>query len=619
VFGTSILVTAVFGSPQIVVAQNEFSSLVLLVGLLALSMFAINSILIAILSSLIHGKRFLAVWRNNCYDTIIIYLMGAVVAGVSIEALTVGNVSIYVLAVAVGIFAAIFFTFRRFVNDVKGSAAEIQNIERKRAEQAERHLAELENYVTQLEESGEALRESREKFKYAAFHDALTDLPNRNKFIEVIDEMIAAGETNFAFLFLDLNGFKTINESLGYSIGDKLLQTVAARIAGVIETTCLFGRFGGDEFAVLIPSITADSHAPAVSKRIVACISQPFILGPHNVFTGASVGIAFGNEKYSRAEEILRDADIAMYQAKDKQKPYVIFDPEMHENAVRRMEIETDLRLAVERKEFELFYQPIVGMSDLSLCGFEALVRWNHPKRGLVSPADFIPIAETTGLVIPMTIDILRTGCMQLVEWERRLERPGLLMLSVNLSVTHFADPALVDQIKEIMKESGISPSSLKLEITESAVMENAESAIAMLQRIKAAGVSISIDDFGTGYSSLSYLHKFPLDYLKIDRSFVSAMDDGTENREIVRTIIALAKALKLSIIAEGIETKEQLQKLRTLGCEFGQGYLFSRPLPVSEIDGLLNDDNHWKDLGDFGDMTAQVNANAPIELITMQ
>jgi EAL domain-containing protein (putative c-di-GMP-specific phosphodiesterase class I) len=308
-----------------------------------------------------------------------------------------------------------------------------------------------------------------------------------------------------------------------------------------------------------------------------------------------------------------------MYNAKDINQVSVVFDSTMRDRAIVRQEVETDLRHAIDSYELELFYQPIVRMDNAELSGFEALVRWNHPKRGLVFPGDFIPVAEATGLIAPMTIQILRNACRQFVDWKQRYGLlPGSMMLSVNISVTHFSDSGLVDQIRTIINETGIAPSSLKLEITESAVVGDAENAIATLNRIKDAGVAISIDDFGTGYSSLNYLHRFPIDYLKIDRSFVGAMGEGNENREIVRTIIALAKSLKLEIIAEGIETKEQFKKLRRLGCQFGQGYLFSRPLPVSQIESMLHDSNSWAHLLPSGRLASKYNATQ-INLETTQ
>jgi EAL domain-containing protein (putative c-di-GMP-specific phosphodiesterase class I) len=286
-----------------------------------------------------------------------------------------------------------------------------------------------------------------------------------------------------------------------------------------------------------------------------------------------------------------------MYYAKDNEENYVIFDQKMHIRAVTRLQLETDLRFAIERNEFELYYQPIIDLGDASLTGFEALVRWNHPQRGMVPPNEFIPISESTGLIIPMTVQILHSACSQVVKWQENAPSDTPYTIAVNLSGKHFAHPALVDQIKTVIQETGIEARNLKLELTESAVMENAETAILMLKQIKETGVQISIDDFGTGYSSLSYLHRFPIDLLKVDRSFVSAMEENTENGEIVRTVIALAKALKLRVVAEGIESIHQFHQLRILGCEYGQGYLFSKPLQVSDIDRLLADKTRWQNI----------------------
>jgi EAL domain-containing protein (putative c-di-GMP-specific phosphodiesterase class I) len=269
----------------------------------------------------------------------------------------------------------------------------------------------------------------------------------------------------------------------------------------------------------------------------------------------------------------------------------------MHTRAVTLLQLETDLRSAIERDELCMYYQPIVDLSSMRLFGFESLIRWNHPQRGLVPPNEFIPVSEETGLIIPLTLWVLRTSCRQMVEWQRKSESNKDLIVSVNLSGKHFAEKDLVKQIETIIKETGIEPRSLKLELTESAVMENAESVILMLKQIRELGVQLSIDDFGTGYSSLSYLHRFPINTLKVDRSFVSTMEDGSENGEIVRTVVALAKTLGLDIVAEGIESIHQLHQLRILGCEYGQGYLFSRPVPVEEAERLLEDKKRWENI----------------------
>jgi EAL domain-containing protein (putative c-di-GMP-specific phosphodiesterase class I) len=332
-------------------------------------------------------------------------------------------------------------------------------------------------------------------------------------------------------------------------------------------------------------------------------MTEPFIIRGRRVFATVSIGVALSNAQYVSAEEILRDADIAMYYAKDHQKSYVIFDPTMHASAVQKLELETDLRLAIDRDELELFYQPIMNLENMTLAGFEALVRWNHPRRGLISPDDFIGSSEATGLIVPMTVHILERACGQLAEWRRRGRGNENLTMSVNVSGRHFTEGDLVKQIVEVLARTGLPPSSLKIEITESAVMGNAEQAIETLHKIKEAGVRLSIDDFGTGYSSLSYLHRFPIDALKIDRSFVSTMEDGSENGEIVNTVITLASRLKLNVVAEGIESIHQLHQLRILGSGFGQGYLFSRPLPAKEIEKILDDKLRWQTILPLADM----------------
>ena len=302
-----------------------------------------------------------------------------------------------------------------------------------------------------------------------------------------------------------------------------------------------------------------------------------------------------GNAEYQLAEDILRDADIAMYHAKGNEKDHVVFDKNMHARAVKLLQLETDLRTAIERDELVMYYQPIIDLNSMRLFGFESLIRWNHPTRGLVPPTEFIPVSEQTGFIIPLTLWVLRTSCRQMVEWQRKNPANKNLVISINISGKHFAQKNLVEQIKRILFETGIEPSCVKLELTESAVMENAESVISMMKQIRDLGIQLSIDDFGTGYSSLSYLHRFPINTLKVDRSFVNTMEDGTENGEIVRTVIALAKTLRLDVIAEGIETIHQLHQLRILGCEYGQGYLFSRPVPAEEAEKLIEDKSRFE------------------------
>lgn len=510
-------------------------------------------------------------------------------------------VSIYLVTGAAGLIGTAFWIYRRRVDEIRNTAVSARSNDRMRAELAEKQVRELEQYVTELEETGEMLQESHENFRHAAYHDALTGLPNRNYFIDTLKLLLQQSrersELNFAILLLDLNRFKTINDSLGHSMGDRLIKNVGQRLSQMVREEDMVARFSGDKFGIILNDLLLRDEATAFAERLSKRIAEPYTLDGRQVFTNVKIGIAFGNSRYNEAEDILRDADIAMYYAKDNDESYVIFDQKMHIRAVTRLQLETDLRYAIERREFELYYQPIIGLESSSLVGFEALVRWNHPQRGLVPPNEFIPILESTGLIVPMTIQILHSACSQVAAWQDRSPNGKPLSVAVNLSGKHFADPNLVDQINDVLEETGIDPSCLKLELTESAVMENAETAILMLTEIKKTGVQISIDDFGTGYSSLSYLHRFPIDLLKVDRSFVSAMEKNSENGEIVKTVIALAKALRLKVVAEGIESIHQLHQLRILDCEYGQGYLFSKPLPVRDVEKLLQDRTRWQNL----------------------
>ncbi|HMQ04816.1 MAG TPA: EAL domain-containing protein [Pyrinomonadaceae bacterium] len=598
VFSSAIAVNAFFGRPESVVDSIGITQLSLIMVVMGLSQFVANSLLVSTYVSLRNREPIWSVWNEYCFSALVIYLTGALLGGLLTKALY--HVDIYLFASMAIFFIVVYFTYVRYADAVRRSSAKAEKAERERAEQAEQHISELKHYIQQLEVSANALRESHEKLHHTVFHDTLTGLPNRNFFVEKINSLLAERvETrhNFAVIFLDLNRFKTINDSLGYTIGDELIRTVSARLSGSGIEGCDVGRFGGDEFALILPNIRTVSDAVELANWIAVQVALPYDLLGRHVFASASLGIAISDDRYNNAEELLRDADIAMYNAKETSKSYVIFDQIMHARAVSLLELETDLRLAVERNEFELFYQPIVNLGDATLVGFEALIRWNHPSRGLITPGEFIDTAESTGLMIPMTLTVMRTACQQMTRWKRARLAPRSLSMSVNFSASHLCQPDVVQKLNEIIEETGVDPSCLKLEITESAVMGNAEAAIDVLRNIQRLGVQISIDDFGTGYSNLSYLHRFPIDTLKVDRSFVSTMEEGTENGEIVRTVIALAKALRLSVIAEGIESIHQFHQLRILGCEFGQGYLFSRPIPVSEATKLLEDPGRWSNI----------------------
>jgi len=432
--------------------------------------------------------------------------------------------------------------------------------------------------------------------------DALTGLPNRVLFMDRLGRALLKGKQEpnylYAVMFLDLDRFKVINDSLGHIVGDQLLMGIARRLEKCLRSSDCFtrirnqhtiARFGGDEFTILLDGIKLAENATAVAQRIQKELALPFHLSGHEVFTSASIGITIGASEYERAEDLLRDADTAMYCAKAAGKARsIVFDLAMRDKAIERLQLETDLRKGLERQEFVLHYQPILSLTSNSIVGFEALLRWQHPERGLVSPADFIPITEETGLIVPLGTWVLKEACRQMSIWRSRFHENPPQAMCVNLSCKQFSQPNLVAKIVEVLQEAGLPAECLKLEITESALMEDPKSATQILTQIRELGVRVGLDDFGTGYSSLSYLRSFPIDTIKIDRSFVSQMDQTMENAEIVETIVALAHNLAMDVVAEGVEKPEQRDRLRELTCEYGQGYYFSRPVDSKAIEVLL-------------------------------
>ena len=357
------------------------------------------------------------------------------------------------------------------------------------------------------------------------------------------------------------------------------------------EDQHLLARLGGDEFTILLEDIRGVNDATLVAERLIKEVMHPFDLSGHEIFVSTSIGISISTTGYESAADILRDADTAMYRAKTQGKArYEIFDPTMRDQMVARMQLETDLRRAVENQEFRAFYQAIVSLTDWKIFGFEALVRWQHPTRGIVAPAEFIPLAEETGMILWLGHWVLQEACRQMALWKVQFQTSAPDIVCVNLSARQFAQPDLVSQLAQVLEETGLDARQLKLEMTESLVMQNVATTSAMLKEMKTLGVLLGIDDFGTGYSSLSYLSRFPIDTLKVDSSFVSRIGEDKENLEIVRTIITLAHNLKMDVIAEGVETAEQLSQLRDLGCEYGQGYYFSQPVSAEEASHLIAD-----------------------------
>lgn len=424
--------------------------------------------------------------------------------------------------------------------------------------------------------------------------DALTGLPNRllfrDRLQKVIDNSYLSQEEAFAVLYLDLDNFKLVNDSLGHEAGDQLLLAVARRLEACVRSReSIVARLGGDEFSILLERTKSQDCALQVAERVIDAMNAPFTLGSgREVFTTASVGISYVEQRSASAEDLLREADTAMYEAKSQGKSqHRFFDPKMHQQVNERLDLESDLRRATESNQLLLHYQPIVELHGGKLLGFEALVRWQHPKLGLVAPHQFIPIAEETGLIEPIGQWVLEEACRQMSEWSARFEACKPLSISVNLSSKQLGRGGLEDNVSSVLRNHGLDPGRLRIEVTESAIMEYPEQSAEVLERLRSKGARIGIDDFGTGYSSLSALHRLPVDVLKVDRSFVNKMLQSPENSAIVKTILSLADNLSLDVIAEGVETIEQLHHLRAMGCPYAQGFLFSRPLDCEQVEQL--------------------------------
>lgn len=432
-----------------------------------------------------------------------------------------------------------------------------------------------------------------EQLAHDAFHDPLSGLANRALFLDRVRQSIRRAKRRkdyqFAVLFLDLDRFKVLNDSLGHDVGDRFLFAVARKLEKCLREVDSVCRLGGDEFTLLLDDIKNPDDTTIVAERVQKELSLPLVLDGHRVSTSASIGIAVSSTGYDRPEELLRDADTAMYRAKALGKArHEIFSPAMHDQAVSRLNLELDLRQALEAREFCLHYQPIVSLETGHISGFEALLRWRHPKRGLVPPLSFIPLAEETGLIISIGQWALREACRQIHAWRERFRAETPLVMSVNLSGKQLIDPSLPDQVDGILRETGIEPDALNLEITESMLMESTDFARASISKLRDLRVRLLIDDFGTGYSSLSYLQDFPFNTLKIDRSFVNRLSTWRDSPGIINAIITLAHNIGLDVIAEGVETEQQLSVIKALGCEYCQGYFFYRPMEAQAVEDLL-------------------------------
>jgi diguanylate cyclase (GGDEF)-like protein/PAS domain S-box-containing protein len=436
-------------------------------------------------------------------------------------------------------------------------------------------------------------RRAEEQILHDAFLDALTGLPNRALFLDRMGQSLARSrrteEARFAILLMDLDRFKVVNDSLGHQAGDRVLQGIAHRLKACLRPADTVSRLGGDEFGLLIEDVREGRDALLFAERLHKALLEPFTLEGQEVFTAASIGVALGTPAYENAEELLRDADTALNRAKAQGKSRsVLFDPTMHQSAVALFQMETDLRRSVENGHFRVYYQPIVSLKTGRTAGFEALVRWQHPRRGLVWPAEFIGLAEETGLIIPIGHFVLKEAIKQLRSWQSKYPRTPPLLMSVNLSGIQFLRPELTTHLDLTLREYGVEGATVKLELTESVIMEHAEYARDMMAQMKAQNVKLCVDDFGTGYSSMSYLRRYPIDTVKIDKSFISKMDSDPESLEIVRTVVTMAHNLGKEVIAEGLETREQLAKVKALKVEYAQGFFFSKAVDRESAESLV-------------------------------
>jgi diguanylate cyclase (GGDEF)-like protein len=429
-------------------------------------------------------------------------------------------------------------------------------------------------------------RQSEVKIEYMAHHDSLTDLANRVLLNERLEQALGHRihrEEIVAVHHLDLDQFKAVNDTFGHLAGDKLLKIVAGRLRGLVRDTDTIARMGGDEFVIVQGPIRDPAEATSLAQRIIALISEPYDIDGHQAIIGASIGIAVGPSDGLRPDKLLRNADLALYRAKgDGRGTFRFFEPAMDQQMQARRIMEQDLRKALAAGEFELHYQPVVNLASNEISGFEALIRWNHPEKGIVAPATFIPLAEEIGFIVPIGEWVIRQACTTAAKW------PGDLHVAVNISAVQFRSPGLMQVIVGALAASGLQPTRLEIEITESVLLQNKETTLELLHQLRALGVRIAMDDFGTGYSSLTYLQCFPFDKIKIDRSFVKDITENTGSLNIVRAVAALANGMGMTATAEGVETSEQLDKITSEGCTEMQGYLFSKPLPAGEIERLF-------------------------------
>lgn len=598
-------------------AANGLGEVFTRLFVLALTQFVFTSSLTAAYYAFANSTTITESWKTNGVPLSVTHIGGALFAGLIFFVWTTRDFVVAASCSLAGLL--IYLNYKQVMTRMSDSIEQAREAERELVDTERKKNKELQEVADDLAKSlfkGEQmlleLSKSRQAFKHAALHDSLTTLPNRAYFGEMLQDMIRNGrfegvdgnrgtaseidECNASafVLFLDLSRFKSINEIFGHGIGDRVLEITALRFKQVLRDGDVAARIGGDEFAILLRTAKNLDEAVEVAQRIRRRICEPISIAGNRINIGINIGLTPITPEYSAPEEVLRDADIAMHHAQSNGTGVEAFSSDLRDESLQRAQIEAELPFAIERGELHLHFQPLISLRDGALIGLEALLRWNHPKRGPISPAEFIPVAEESGLIIPMTSWILDQACGALSAWQKSSARYRDLIVSVNISGKHLSHQSLFDDIERVIDKFELEPSTLKLEITESVAMKNAEQTIESLNRLKDMGVQLSIDDFGTGYSSLSYLHQLPFDTLKVDRSFVKDVRRDGENSDVLRTIVALAKTLGMRVIAEGIETREQLSLLQSLGCEYGQGFLMSRPVSSDVIAELLAERISW-------------------------
>jgi diguanylate cyclase (GGDEF)-like protein len=444
----------------------------------------------------------------------------------------------------------------------------------------------------------ESLERAYRESRYQAMHDPLTDLPNRSLFLDRLEQELAGAERAgrvVAVLFIDLDNFKVINDSLGHHLGDRLLVEVSWRLRSCLRSRDSAARFGGDEFTILLANLWDDAAAVRITQRLLETLSEPFIIAEHEVTVSASVGIALGQGDSPGPSDLLRNADTALYQAKGTKGRYEVFRPSMHTRTLKRLKLEEDLRRTIERGDFKVYYQPQVTLETSTITEMEALVRWEHPSRGLVMPSEFIQVAEETGLIVPIGELVLEEACRRATEWPHQNGHDPRITMCVNLSMRQLQDPGLVDKVGRTLRRAALDPRQLKLEITETMVMEDEQHVIGVLGDLSSLGVRISLDDFGSGFSSLNYVKDLPVDDLKIDKSFIDDLGEGAVNDSIVRLIVDFAHTLGLKVTAEGVENERQVTSLTAMNCDLAQGFYFSKPLPGEAAEALVATNPLWR------------------------